>query len=41
VAVTHDDRYFASADCVIKLEEGKIAQSVLPEAFHQPEFGKV
>lgn len=27
VAVTHDDRYFAAADCVIKLEEGRIVQS--------------
>ncbi len=27
VAVTHDDRYFAEADCVIKLEEGKIVRS--------------
>jgi len=41
VAVTHDDRYFATADCVIKLEEGKIVQSLLPEASHQPEFGNV
>jgi len=27
VAVTHDDRYFAAADCLIKLEEGRIVQS--------------
>jgi putative ATP-binding cassette transporter len=33
VAVTHDDRYFAAADCVIKLDEGKIVESLLPEAY--------
>ena len=27
VAVTHDDRYFASADRVIKLEEGKVVEA--------------
>jgi len=36
VAITHDDRYFASADRIIKLEEGKVVESfrheILPEA---------
>jgi len=32
VAVTHDDRYFATADQVIKLEEGKIVQMLRHEA---------
>ncbi len=27
VAITHDDRYFASADRVIKLEEGKVVEA--------------
>jgi len=31
VAVTHDDRYFAVADQVIKLEEGKVVQSLRHE----------
>ncbi len=31
VAVTHDDRYFAVADCVIKLEEGKVVQALRHE----------
>ena len=31
VAVTHDDRYFHVADCVVKLEEGKIVDSFVPE----------
>jgi ABC-type siderophore export system fused ATPase/permease subunit len=31
VAVTHDDRYFAVADQVVKLEEGKIVQSLRHE----------
>jgi putative ATP-binding cassette transporter len=41
VAVTHDDRYFATADCVIKLEEGKIVQSIVPEPARQPELGNM
>ncbi len=32
VAVTHDDRYFAAADQVIKLEEGKVVQTLRREA---------
>ncbi|MGA2253745.1 MAG: cyclic peptide export ABC transporter [Thermoguttaceae bacterium] len=31
VAVTHDDRYFAVADQVIKLEEGKVVQTLRQE----------
>jgi putative pyoverdin transport system ATP-binding/permease protein len=31
VAITHDDRYFASADRVIKLEEGKVMKAFLQE----------
>jgi putative ATP-binding cassette transporter len=31
VAVTHDDRYFAVADQVIKLEEGKVVQALRHE----------
>ena len=31
VAVTHDDRYFAVADQVIKLEEGKVVQMLRHE----------
>jgi len=31
VAVTHDDRYFAMADQVIKLEEGKVVQTLRHE----------
>jgi putative ATP-binding cassette transporter len=27
VAITHDDRYFAGADRVIKLEEGKVVEA--------------
>jgi putative pyoverdin transport system ATP-binding/permease protein len=27
VAITHDDRYFAAADRVIKLEEGHVVES--------------
>jgi putative pyoverdin transport system ATP-binding/permease protein len=35
VAITHDDRYFANADRVIKLEEGKVVEAFLHES--QPE----
>jgi putative pyoverdin transport system ATP-binding/permease protein len=35
IAITHDDRYFASADRVIKLEEGKIVDAFVHEL--QPE----
>src|SRR5208282_2170066 len=31
VAITHDDRYFAVADQVIKLEEGKVVQTLRQE----------
>jgi len=27
VAITHDDRYFAAADRIIKLEEGRVVES--------------
>lgn len=33
VAVTHDDRYFHVADCVVKLEEGKIVESFVPQGY--------
>ncbi|MEX2285495.1 MAG: cyclic peptide export ABC transporter [Planctomycetaceae bacterium] len=32
VAITHDDRYFASADRIFKLEEGKVIESFYHEA---------
>jgi putative pyoverdin transport system ATP-binding/permease protein len=31
VAVTHDDRYFSVADQVIKLEEGRVVQTLRHE----------
>ncbi len=31
VAVTHDDRYFHVADRIVKLEEGKVVDSFVPE----------
>jgi putative ATP-binding cassette transporter len=31
VAITHDDRYFASADRVVKLEEGKVVEMLRHE----------
>ena len=32
VAITHDDRYFAAADRIIKLEEGKIVEAFRHES---------
>lgn len=32
VAITHDDRYFASADRIVKLEEGKVVETLRHEA---------
>ena len=31
VAITHDDRYFANADRVVKLEEGKVVEALRQE----------
>ncbi len=31
IAITHDDRYFASADRVVKLEEGQVVEAFLHE----------
>jgi len=36
IAVTHDDRYFACADRVIKLEEGQIVEAFLHELHAEP-----
>jgi putative ATP-binding cassette transporter len=36
VAVTHDDHYFGVADCVVKLDEGKISEVLLPETIGEP-----
>jgi putative pyoverdin transport system ATP-binding/permease protein len=41
VAVTHDDHYFGVADCVIKLDEGKMADAVPPESVKSPQLGNV
>ncbi len=38
VAVTHDDRYFASADRVIKLEEGKVVEAFRHEIVQPAEL---
>jgi putative ATP-binding cassette transporter len=38
VAVTHDDRYFGSADCLLKLEEGKMAETLASQAAAAPQF---
>lgn len=36
VAITHDDRYFESADRVVKLEEGKMAETPFQDAIREP-----
>ena len=32
VAITHDDRYFAGADRIVKLEEGKVVETLPPRS---------
>ena len=41
VAVTHDDRYFAGADRLIKLEEGKIVDAFRHETLQEAQFEKL
>jgi putative pyoverdin transport system ATP-binding/permease protein len=41
VAVTHDDHYFGVADCVVKLDEGKLAEPPVADAVDSPQLGKV
>lgn len=36
IAVTHDDRYFACADRVVKLEEGQVVEAFLHELHAKP-----
>ena len=38
VAITHDDRYFGIADCLIKLEEGKMVEADSQEMLSGPHF---
>ena len=40
VAVTHDDRYFAHADRIIKLEEGKVVEAFRHEALQEAPLEK-
>ncbi len=40
VAITHDDRYFADADRIIKLEEGKVVETFRHEALQEASPGK-
>jgi putative ATP-binding cassette transporter len=35
IAITHDDRYFACADRIVKLEEGKVVEMVQQEALQE------
>ena len=39
VAITHDDRYFATADRIIKLEEGKVVETFRHEALQEVQIG--
>ena len=38
VAITHDDRYFATADRIIKLEEGHVVETLRHEALQEFQF---
>ena len=38
VAVTHDDRYFANADRIIKLEEGKVVETFRHEVIQEAQL---
>jgi putative ATP-binding cassette transporter len=38
VAITHDDRYFASADRIVKLEDGKVVELLRHEALENVQF---
>ena len=38
VAVTHDDRYFANADRIIKLEEGKVVETFRHEVLQEAQL---
>jgi ABC-type siderophore export system fused ATPase/permease subunit len=41
LAITHDDRYFAHADRVIKLEEGKVVEAFRHEMGEQAQLEKL
>jgi putative ATP-binding cassette transporter len=41
LAITHDDRYFAHADRVIKLEEGKVVEAFRHQMEEQAQLGKL
>lgn len=38
IAITHDDRYFATADRIVKLEEGRVVELVRQEACREVEL---
>jgi len=38
IAITHDDRYFAHADRIVKLEEGRVVELVRQEAWREVEL---
>ena len=38
VAITHDDRYFASADRIVKLEEGKVVETFRHESLQEAQL---
>jgi len=38
VAITHDDRYFATADRIIKLDEGKVLETLHHEALQEFQY---
>lgn len=40
VAITHDDRYFAAADRIIKLEEGKVVETFHHEAVQEVQLDR-
>ena len=40
VAVTHDDRYFAVADRIVKLEEGKVVDAFRHETLQEARLEK-
>jgi ABC-type siderophore export system fused ATPase/permease subunit len=41
VAITHDDRYFGSADRIIKLEEGKVVKMFRHETLQEAQLGEL
>ena len=38
VAITHDDRFFATADRIIKLEEGRVMETLHQEAMQEFQY---